>query len=496
MTQIVQAPIASVKPRRKAAVKDESLIRRTVKLKPTKGQVQELERWFEELAWIYNWAIMTIEIDAKQKKYYSQLEFQNLLTGRYHEFGIPSHVIQAILGQAFTAWKRCFKKQAKKPQRKGPKNRLRSIPFPDKTKIPEPGALILMGFTDGERQSPRARLLYKQQHGPRIKCLDESKPGGYNLAPSAGMDMIDLLPKDKLRGCRIIKKASGWYASILVAIPPSTIPVTGNGRVGLDPGFDTLLTLSNGTKIAHPKELEAGAKRLAQAQRGQNKKLTARLHETMANQRLDRNHKMSRKIVSENKFIAISNDNRAGLARKGAGQPGFGKSVASAGTGQLTQFILSKSRPGQRMAVLVDSRNSTMTCCVCEGKFGPRGKAGLKVRQWVCSGCGTHHDRDVNAAVNTLLAGLGQSHEPKEIERIKQLYLSEICLGSVGLDLFRPTPTGCRANTYLRAGGFWERARLRDSCGPRCPERLFYLGERRGEGQPLHRRRRALRDKC
>lgn len=35
----------------------------------------------------------------------------------------------------------------------------------------------------------------------------------------------------------------------------------------------------------------------------------------------------------------------------------------------------------------------------------------LKVRQWTCAQCGAEHDRDVNAAINTLIAGAGLAHE-------------------------------------------------------------------------------------
>lgn len=58
---------------------------------------------------------------------------------------------------------------------------------------------------------------------------------------------------------------------------------------------------------------------------------------------------------------------------------------------------------------------------------GPTGITGLSVRQWECSSCGTAHDRDTNAAVNTLLAGLGMSHgvlKPTKSE-FNAAYLSE-----------------------------------------------------------------------
>jgi hypothetical protein len=42
---------------------------------------------------------------------------------------------------------------------------------------------------------------------------------------------------------------------------------------------------------------------------------------------------------------------------------------------------------------------------------GPTGWSGLAVRQWRCSDCGSLHDRDVNAARNTLFAGVGTTHE-------------------------------------------------------------------------------------
>lgn len=57
-----------------------------------------------------------------------------------------------------------------------------------------------------------------------------------------------------------------------------------------------------------------------------------------------------------------------------------------------------------------------MTCSTCGAREGPTGLAGLKVRQWKCSSCGAQHDRDVNAAINTLIAGAGIALERNLVE--------------------------------------------------------------------------------
>jgi putative transposase len=211
------------------------------------------------------------------------------------------------------------------------------------------------------------------------------------------------LPNGKIKCGRVVKRASGWYLCLFIDAEPKAIPLKGNGLVGIDPGYKSLLTLSTGEKIDHPKELQKNLTRLGQAQRGKGKRLAARLQERIANQRKDRNHKLSRRLVSENEVIAFSKDNLRGLSRAG-----FGKSVSSAGHGQLRGMLAYKSRTGGRHYIEVPGKDSTRVCSTCGAKTGPQGRAGLSVRQWVCSACGTHHDRDVNAAINTLI-GCGRN---------------------------------------------------------------------------------------
>lgn len=60
-----------------------------------------------------------------------------------------------------------------------------------------------------------------------------------------------------------------------------------------------------------------------------------------------------------------------------------------------------------RAAVFVDTSEylSTQTCSDCGAVGGPKGSAGLEIREWTCSACGAVHDRDVNAARNILRLG-------------------------------------------------------------------------------------------
>ena len=344
------------------------MIQRQLKLRLKPKQFQQLDAWLWHLTGVYNWAVRKIELDAKDGIYYTPKGFQNLLANHSKTLSIPSHTLQGILSTVYIAWQRCFKKLAKRPKLKGQRNKLVSIPFPDPLRSPDGNSLRLPGL---------GHLRFHEQS----------------------------LPEGQIKCGRLVKRASGWYFCLFIDAEPNPIPHVADGAIGIDPGFKHLLTLSTGEKIEHPRELEATAERLAQAQRGHRKHLTARLQERLANQRKDRNHKLSRRLVSENAVIRFSKDHIKGIART------FGKSVASSGHGQLRGFLAYKSTTSDRRYDEPDSKHSTRMCSTCKALTGPTGLAQLSVRSWVCAGCGTAHDRDVNAAVNTLMIGLGISLE-------------------------------------------------------------------------------------
>jgi putative transposase len=344
------------------------MIQRQLKLRLKPKQLQQLDTWLWHLTGVWNWAIRKIELDAKDGIYYTPKTFRNLLANHSKVLGIPSHTLQGTLDTAYAAWQRCFKKLAKRPKLKGQRNRLNSIPFPDPFRAPIGNTISILGM---------GRVRFHAQD----------------------------IPDGKIKCGRLIKRASGWYLCLFIDAQPNEIPHLAEGQIGIDPGFQSLLTLSTGEKIPHPRELEATAQRLAQAQRGHRQQLAGRLQERIANQRKDRNHKLSRRLVSENAVIRFSKDRINGIAKR------FGKSVRSSGHYQLRQMLAYKCRAGGRAYDEPDSKNSTRTCSACGALSGPTGWDGLSVRHWRCSGCGTLHDRDVNAAINARDAGLGTSHE-------------------------------------------------------------------------------------
>ena len=344
------------------------MVTRQLKLRPTVKQGATLNEWLWMLTGVHNWASRKIELDASDGIYHSRFDLINLIAEHGAKIGVPSHAIQGQVRVAHESWARCFQKISKKPRLKGKRNKLSSISFPDPFRAPKNG---------------RIRV-------PNLGKVHFHKQG---------------LPEGKIKCGRILKKANGWYLSLVIDAAPNAIPITGNGEIGIDPGFKNLLTLSSGTKIEHPRELEAGAKRLAQAQRGENKKLVSRLHAHIANQRKDRNHKLSRSLVSENGTIFWSKDNTKAISKK------FGKSVSSSAHSQLRQFISYKAQSCGREYAEVANFNSTRQCSRCEALTGPHGISMLKVRFWKCSACGAELDRDVNAALNTLRIGRGLRHE-------------------------------------------------------------------------------------
>lgn len=205
-----------------------------------------------------------------------------------------------------------------------------------------------------------------------------------------------------------------WFINIVTDHTPEVF--SGEGVVGIDLGCKDLLTLSNGNKYANPKYYRKYEKKLAQAQKSRKKKLVRKFHKKIANSRKDYLHKISTQITNDNKVIILGDIKSSNLAKNHK----IAKSVYDSGWFLLKTLLGYKAIERGSVFELVNEKNTTRLCNICKvvDANSPKGVSGLKIREWKCNGCGTTHDRDVNASLNILSLGL---------ERLANKHKSTIC---------------------------------------------------------------------
>lgn len=206
------------------------------------------------------------------------------------------------------------------------------------------------------------------------------------------------IPAD-IRSGSFSQDATGrWYLNLVCAVPADR--PCGSGEVGIDLGLKDLATLSTGEKIENPRHVSKAAAKLARAQRAGRKTQARKLHRKVAAQRRHFLHTTSARIARENALVVVGDVNSAALARTK-----MAKSVLDAGWSAFRLMLRYKAMMHGARFVETSERYSTQSCSSCGARGGPRGTEGLRVRSWVCDGCGSLHDRDQNAALNILRSG-------------------------------------------------------------------------------------------
>jgi putative transposase len=211
------------------------------------------------------------------------------------------------------------------------------------------------------------------------------------------------LPEGKIKdgSCFACDRRGNWFLNIVIEMdaPPLRL---GEQGVGIDLGLKYLAVLSTGDKVAAPGFYRKEEGALALAQRARKRHRVTAIQMRTARRRLDFLHKVSARIARDFDNIAVGNVNAAGLA-----QTSLAKSVLDASWSSFRRMLAYKAvRHGARY-VEVDERFTTQTCSNCGAMpdSRPKGIAGLGIREWCCSDCGSIHDRDLNAALNILRRG-------------------------------------------------------------------------------------------
>ena len=208
--------------------------------------------------------------------------------------------------------------------------------------------------------------------------------------------------------------AGRWFVSILVEDPTVAPLPPVDAEVGLDAGITSLLTLSTGKKITNRRFERADRRKLAKAQRdlsrkekGSNNRAKARLrvariHARIADRRRDHLHKLTTRLVRENRTVVIEDLSVRNVLRNHR----LARVISDAAWSDLRRMLKYKAAWYGRNLIPVDRwYPSSKTCGAC-GRINTT--LTLGVRAWTCPGCGAEHDRDVNAAGNILAAGLSE----------------------------------------------------------------------------------------
>ncbi len=172
--------------------------------------------------------------------------------------------------------------------------------------------------------------------------------------------------------------------------------------------------MSDGTKIDAPKPLKKRISKYRKLSRSLSKKTqgsqryekarlrVAKFHAKLKDTRDDFLHKLSTEIIRENQTIILEDLNVSGMVKNRK----LSRSISDLGWRTFRTLLEGKAEKYGRDFRVISRWEATSQTCSCCGFRG--GKLDLSIREWECLNCGSLHDRDVNAAINILVAG-GQS---------------------------------------------------------------------------------------
>lgn len=221
-----------------------------------------------------------------------------------------------------------------------------------------------------------------------------------------------------------------WYVSFQVEFEPIELAKTGKS-IGTDVGLTDLAVYSDGFKSGRFLEKELTDKiersqsvyskrrhyaKVKIAMDNRNKVINprtmsdfsnvekarvvkAKLQKHLANKRKDFLHKLTTDLVQNYDVIVIEDIKSQRMMRNSS----LAKSIANASWREFRIMLDYKCRWYGKQLIAVSPNYTSQECSNCHHIDG---KKTLDIREWTCSKCGTHHDRDINAAQNILNRGL------------------------------------------------------------------------------------------
>src|SRR5690606_17769471 len=213
-----------------------------------------------------------------------------------------------------------------------------------------------------------------------------------------------------------------------------------NKAVGIDLGIKDFAITSDGKKFKNNRYTKKYASKLKRAQqhlsrkkKGSNgfenqRRKTAKIHQKIANSRLDTLHKVSYRLVRDNQILVVEDLNVKGMVKNRK----LAKHISDVSWGNFVNLFRYKCDWYGRELIKIDRfYPSSKTCNAC-GWINK--ELNLSGREWTCEN-GHHLDRDLNAAKNILKEGLKLYRQGLPITRRKD---DSVYYGSTSVETRSP----------------------------------------------------------
>jgi putative transposase len=212
------------------------------------------------------------------------------------------------------------------------------------------------------------------------------------------------------RSCVFRQDGSGWIVCLQIAVPiPEKRSVA--SAIGVDLGLRVFAYCSDNVVIPNPriaqraeKELRRRQRALSRCKRGSNRRhkvraQVTRLHRKITDTRNTWLHQQSAALVKRADLIAVEDLKVSNMVR----HPTLARSISDASWSRFVSMLDYKVEKTGGHLIRVDPRNTSQKCSGC-GELVPKS---LAVRTHACPSCGLVIDRDHNASLNILRAGIG-----------------------------------------------------------------------------------------
>jgi len=237
------------------------------------------------------------------------------------------------------------------------------------------------------------------------------------------------IPTDVAKPCTVTvsRVADKWYISIAAKNVPIEQWEAGQAVIGIDLGVNSVVTMSDGSRVDPPQIYHRALKRLVWRQRRLSRKKrgsanrqkakmsVARAHAKAATERGDFCHQLTSQIVKRAKTIVIEGFDITGLVSKGVEKEMKGKrkrqrrqTILDHAWGEIRRQLEYKAKWHGREILICDKYEKTDKPCHACGHVNDVPK---NTSEYRCVGCGLETTRQLNTAL--LLEGYGKGDRAK-----------------------------------------------------------------------------------